>query len=209
MQPKILVNKNRDERESQIWELLKEFKITSSNPDLLLIEDDKLGIKEVKGIIKHLSTKPFGSTPKSVVILNGNNISNDAQNALLKTLEEPPEDSLILIGVDSEQKLLPTILSRCLIISYALPPTSYALDFNLDQILNMSIEERFDLIEKTDDKEAFLNNLTESYRTASLKGDAGGTFLEELLNAQIWKESNVNLRSILEYLMISLPNRKS
>lgn len=209
MQPNIIVNKNKEERDKKIWKLLQDFKILSNNPDLLLIEDEKLGIKEVKSAIKHLSTKPFGSTPKSVVILNGNNISNDAQNALLKTLEEPPGDSIILIGVDSEQKLLPTILSRCLIINHAPRATSHELAFNLDLILNMSIDERFNLVEKTDNKEKFLSDLTEAYRAKVIKGEGSHEFLEELLNAQIWKESNVNLRSILEYLMISLPNRKS
>lgn len=204
MQPKIIVNKNREERDTKIWQLLEEFKIFANNPDLLLIEDEKLGIKEVRTAVKHLSTKPFGKTPKSVVILNGNQISQDAQNAMLKTLEEPPGDSLILIGVDSEQKLLPTILSRCLIL-HTPPATPHAPEFDLDRILSMSSEDRFTLIEKTEDKEQFLNGLIESYRSKVLKGEIGTEFLEELLNAQIWKESNVNLRTILEYLMLTLP----
>lgn len=204
MQPKILVSNDKTDRDIQIWNLLKEFKIFPNNPDLLLIEDDKLGIKEVKGAIKHLSTKPFGRTPKSVVILNGNNISPDAQNALLKILEEPPGDSIILIGVDSETKLLPTVLSRCLIIDDERRTINHEPKLNLNQILNMSIEDRFNLIEKTDNKEKFLNDLTETYRAKVLKGEGSSDFLEELLNAQIWKESNVNLRTILEYLMLKL-----
>ena len=204
MQPKILVNKNREERNQQIWSLLKESNILPNNPDLLLIEEDKIGIKEIKTAIKHLSTKPFGQTQKSVIILNGNQISPDAQNALLKTLEEPPGESIILIGLDSETKLLPTIRSRCLIISFQSSALSHQTDFDLDKILKASLEERFEIIEKTEDKEKLLNNLTNSYRQKVLEGEGDPKFLEQLLDAQIWKESNVNLRTILEHLMLTI-----
>lgn len=210
MQPKILVSKNRGERDNEIWKLLQKSRITPRNSDLLILDEEKIGIAQIKQIIKHLSTKPFGSTPKSVVIFDGDSISIDAQNALLKTLEEPPEEAIILIGVDSETKLLPTVLSRCLIVSLQLSAISYQPKFDLDQLLNSSIEERFELIEKTADKEKFLEDLIQSYRELLQNPDVstystpGVGFLEELLQAQIWKESNVNLRTILEYLMLKL-----
>lgn len=204
MQPKIIVSQNREERDKEIWKILEEVKIVPKNPDLFILEDEKISIAQVKQLIKHLSTKPFGTTAKSVVILNGNNISLDAQNALLKTLEEPPGESVILIGVNSETKLLPTVLSRCQVL-YQVSSIKYqAEEFNLDLILKASIEERFDIVEKASDKEKFLNNLTESYREKVLKGEGSAKFLEELLQAQIWKENNVNTRTILEYLMLRI-----
>lgn len=203
MQPKIVISKNREERDAEIWKMLKEFQITESNPDILVLEDEKIGIAQVKQIIKHLSSKPFGNTPKSVVILNGSNISLDAQNALLKTLEEPPGDTIILIGVDSETKLLPTVLSRCVVINKEAQNIEES-NFDLDKILNTTIEDRFEIIEKVGDKEKFLKEFTESYREKVLKGELSGKFLEQLLQAQIWKESNVNIRTILEYLMLEL-----
>lgn len=212
MQPKIIVSKNREERDGEIWKILQISHITPNNPDLFTLEEEKIGIAQIKQLIKHLSTKPFGSTAKSVVIFNGNNISPDAQNALLKTLEEPPGDSVILIGVDSETKLLPTVISRCLVISSQPSALSHQPEFDLDQILNASIEERFEIIEKTTDKEKFLEDLIISYRqifqnpqvpTQNTPG-VSIQFLEDLLQAQIWKESNVNIRTILEYLMLKL-----
>ncbi len=206
MQPKIIVSQNPEERSLKIWQVLEESKIKENNPDLLLIEDEKISIKIVKEIVKHLSTKPFGKTGKSVVILNGNDISLDAQNALLKTLEEPPEDAVILIGVDAENKLLSTILSRCLVLNYQSRITNNESAFDIDDLINKSVEERFEVIEKTDDKQKFLKDLTASYRAKTLKGESDGKFLEELLNAEIWNESNVNIRTILEYLMLKLPS---
>ena len=164
MQPKIIVSKNREERDSKIWEILQEFQINQNNPDLFILEDEKITIAQVKQLIKHLSTKPFGRTAKSAVIFNGNNISPDAQNALLKILEEPPEESVILIGVDSETKLLATVLSRCLVLNHESGIRNQASKFDLDELFNASIEEKFEMVEKASDKDQFLNDLTESYR---------------------------------------------
>lgn len=204
MQPKIIVSKNREERNKLIWELLDKFEINQTNPDILTLEEEKIGIEDVKRIRKHLASKPFGSTAKSVVIFDGNNISLDAQNALLKTLEEPPGETIILIGVDSENKLLPTVLSRCLVISYQQSAISSQPSFNLNQLLETPIEERFEIVEKASDREQLLKDLTESYREKVLEGKVKSGFLEELLKAQAWKESNVNIRTILEYLMLKL-----
>lgn len=202
MQPKIIVSKSREERDQEIWKILSESKISQNNPEIFSLEDEKIGIAQIKQLINHLATKPFGQTAKSAVIFNGNTISPDAQNALLKTLEEPSGDSVILIGVDSETKLLPTILSRCLVIN--LTEKDETSTFDLDKLISSTIEERFDLIEKTTDKETFLKDLTTAYRQKTIKRNPSGLFLEDLLEAQIWKESNVNLRTILEYLMLRL-----
>ena len=210
MQPKIIVSLNKEERDSEVWKILKGYKITQNNPDLFALGDEKIGIAQVKLLIKHLSTKPFGRTLKSAIILNGNNISLDAHNALLKTLEEPPGESIILIGVDSETKLLPTVLSRCLVLSLQQSALNHHQAFDLKKILEASIEDRFEIIEKTTDKEKFLEDLIAAYREKLYNPDVsahptpGVEFLEELLQAQIWKESNVNIRTILEYLMLKL-----
>ena len=204
MQPKIIVSPNKKERDEELRRILQQSQITSNNPDLFVLDEEKIGIAQIKQLIKHLSTKPFGKTAKSAVIFEGSNISPDAQNALLKILEEPPEESVILIGADSETRLLPTILSRCKIINLASHISGGSVNFDLDELINKSIGERFEIVEKASDKEKLLNDLVESYREKVLNGERTGVFLEELLQAQIWKESNVNIRTILEYLMSKL-----
>lgn len=204
MQPKIFVSPDKLSREESIWSALKEFKIELDNPDLLIIDDDKVGVAQIKTLIRHLSTKPFGKTIKAAVILNGEGLSLDAQNALLKILEEPPGESVILIGTDTENKLLPTVLSRCLVVSFQPSAISSQLEFNLDKILKASLEERFEIVEKTDNKDQFLQDLVQSYRQKTISGDVSGGFLDDCLQAQIWREANVNIRTILEYLMLRL-----
>ena len=61
--------------------------------------------------------KPFKGKTKVVVIQSYESITKEAQNALLKVLEEPPANTLIIILTLKKEFLLPTILSRCKIIN--------------------------------------------------------------------------------------------
>ena len=72
-----------------------------------------IGIDAIKEVIHRVSLKPFeGST--SVVIIDGaESMSDEAANALLKTLEEPPPQVMFLLLTANEDAVLPTIRSRC------------------------------------------------------------------------------------------------
>jgi DNA polymerase III delta prime subunit len=205
MQPKVLSGGDSKLREESVWDILGKSGINRNNSDLLFLGEVKVGMQEVKQLIRHLSSKPFGNTPKSVVILNGHNLSPDSQNALLKTLEEPPEGAIIIIGTDSETRLLPTVLSRCQIIRLKSARGTES-EFDLEKILSSSTEERFEMIEKASNKDSFFEQLIHAYRERALVTGKGTELLPELLEAQIWRESNVNVRTILEYLMLKLPN---
>jgi len=67
---------------------------------------------EVLGIIERLSYKPFGKR-NIAIIDDADAMTVEAQNKLLKTLEEPPGRSVILLLAERKQALLPTVLSRC------------------------------------------------------------------------------------------------
>jgi DNA polymerase III delta prime subunit len=73
-----------------------------------------IGIDDIRKLQHFLSLKSTaGQTINRVVIIeNAERMSVEAQNALLKTIEEPPEDSVIVLGVNSIHALLPTIVSR-------------------------------------------------------------------------------------------------
>ena len=61
-----------------------------------------------------VAIKPYSSQRKVYIINEGEKMTVQAQNALLKTLEEPPEYTVILILTTSLESLLPTILSSCI-----------------------------------------------------------------------------------------------
>ena len=76
---------------------------------------EKVKIADVRTIKKKLSIA-IHTEEKRLIVLCGI-ITTEAQNALLKTLEEPHEETLIVITADSKDSLLPTIISRCRLIT--------------------------------------------------------------------------------------------
>jgi len=79
----------------------------------LLDIEGSIKIEEIREIQKSIHIKPYEGSKKVYVILNGEKMTQQAQNALLKTLEEPPGHSVIIITTNNIKSLLPTIISRC------------------------------------------------------------------------------------------------
>lgn len=88
----------------------------SAGPDLVVFEE-ALGIDEVRSIKAILSRRPYHSKAVTVIISRADQMSLDASNALLKTLEEPPAFAQIILLASKPELLLPTIRSRCINIS--------------------------------------------------------------------------------------------
>lgn len=76
-----------------------------------------IGIEDIRNMQKRLFLKPIKSDVKSVIIDASLGLTVEAQNALLKVLEEPPANTIIIVIAISKDFLLPTILSRCKIIA--------------------------------------------------------------------------------------------
>ncbi len=229
MLSQIIISTNLETRVNKINDILalqNQEQIINS-PDVLYIKaEEKLGIAKVREIINHLSTKPYQAQGKMVILENASTLTTDAQNALLKTLEEPPETALLVLGVNSENDLLPTILSRCEIInlqsnpvilsetkgiSPVLYPSAMPQDDkyknDIQNLINSTVSERFTYIEKFKEKDEFLQALIFFWRQQLLKNPTkeNKNFTEELMQAEKWAKSNVNIRAILEYLMLVMP----
>ena len=78
------------------------------------------GVDDVREIIDEVNKKPFEGDKKVIIIHQGNKLTIQAQNALLKTIEEPPTEVYIIILCVSLELILDTIKSRCEI--YKLTP---------------------------------------------------------------------------------------
>ena len=77
------------------------------------------GIDEVKSLIREASFLPMSGKYRVFIIDECHMITNDAFNALLKTLEEPPETTLFILATTNIEKVPKTIVSRCSIIQFA------------------------------------------------------------------------------------------
>ena len=86
-------------------------------PDVLSIQETPITIKMIRQLKSWASRKPYQSPIKAAVIYNLHHATIPAQNALLKTLEEPPPNTIIILTTSNQHLLLPTIISRCQILS--------------------------------------------------------------------------------------------
>jgi adenosyl cobinamide kinase/adenosyl cobinamide phosphate guanylyltransferase len=91
-------------------------KETQDNPAVLRItgKDGSIGIDDIRRIRDFLSRKTTGkeAVRRAIMILNAHTMTTEAQNALLKTLEEPPADTMVVLTTDDLTALKHTIRSR-------------------------------------------------------------------------------------------------
>ncbi len=86
-----------------------------------------IGIGQIRELVADLSLTSYQGGGKVAVIEPANAMTANAANSLLKTLEEPPGDTLLILVVDKTGRLPATILSRCQRINVAIPPESESL----------------------------------------------------------------------------------
>lgn len=177
-----------------------------SHPDVLFFgAEEKLGIAEARKIKDHFSLKPHSAKGKTVVIEDASLMTEEAQNALLKTLEELPEDAEFILAASSESTFLPTILSRCRIEYLSGNPSSENTGHNIAELQSFSKEERFEYVERIKNREELLFSLLSYFRSNIAEYPQ---FTAKVLEACKWHKQNVNIRAILEYLMLEMPHLK-
>lgn len=95
------------------------------HPDVKIIEPEGniIKIDQIRRLKKDLSYRPFEGEKKVLIINETEKMNHHAANSLLKTLEEPALDTLIILITSQGHKLLPTITSRCQRIRFnSIPP---------------------------------------------------------------------------------------
>ena len=81
---------------------------------LIVAEDCKsIKIEQIRYMQEKIAEKPIASNKKVYIINNSDTMTKEAQNCLLKTLEEPPEYAVIILVLANENNMLNTIKSRC------------------------------------------------------------------------------------------------
>lgn len=107
----------------------------------------EISIDQIRDLIANLRLKTTGqgTLRRIILVKNAHQLSEEAQNALLKTLEEPPADSLFIFTVDSLSNLLPTIVSRARIINLQPSTLSATKDFYKDRFDLQKIEQAWQL----------------------------------------------------------------
>ena len=110
---------NEEERGCQKCKSCIEFQ-SHNHPDFLYIEPDgnSIKIEQIRYLQRKIQEKPIISDRKVYIINDADKMTKEAQNCLLKTLEEPPEYSTIILIGSNENAFLNTIKSRCMIMTF-------------------------------------------------------------------------------------------
>ena len=91
-----------------------------NNPDIIRIIHEKpntIGVEDIRKLTGDIAVKPYAGKYKVYIVNEAEKMTVQAQNALLKTLEEPPEYAVILLLATNTDALLPTVLSRCVLLT--------------------------------------------------------------------------------------------
>ena len=92
-----------------------------NHPDIIVVSKDKDTVLSAEAIreqvVDTMDIKPYSSKYKIYIIRDGEMMSEEAASALLKTIEEPPEYGIVIIITKSMEKMLPTIISRCVALT--------------------------------------------------------------------------------------------
>lgn len=92
--------------------------MSDNNPDIIYIEPDKPNLMSIElvreKLVNDVSLRPYSYSHKVYIVSEADLMNQQAQNAILKTIEEPPEYAVILLLTGNEQRMLPTVKSRCI-----------------------------------------------------------------------------------------------
>ena len=214
-------NKRKEIISSIVADLSKNL-TKKQHPDLLIIKRNKnkksIGIKKIREAILFLSTKPYSEHNKVIIIESAQRLTTQAQNALLKTLEEPPKYAVIILEAKTEESLLPTVISRCRRIIAHKNEDEYKLaleqakELSFGKVLGFSIGEKLDYAEKLAKKEKeYITDSLENWiieERQNMKGtgnSSNSSHINIILDIKKdLEETNVNTRLALECLLLSL-----
>ncbi|MBN1618760.1 hypothetical protein JW887_05480 [Candidatus Dojkabacteria bacterium] len=206
--------------------------LREANPDIHIFDasDQKsIGIDEMRSLTSKMNLQPYKNKFQIGILICAEKLTPEAQNSLLKVLEEPNTHSIFILTTKNEKKLLPTIQSRCskvfvkesLISEEKSKQISSELDPKIEGFISKSLVEKFLEIEDiiAEDKDNpdtvanFIRNLTIYYRNELIKSindkdlervKEYKNILEHIQKTTFFLSKNTNKRMTLENLILQI-----
>lgn len=180
-------------------ELFKEFLTNNSieiqaNPDISIFNDEQLLMDDAMQLVATLTSQKVSE--KRFCIISCDRIAVDVQNRLLKTIEEPQDGTYIIVIVPNADRLLPTVLSRCQVISGDYERGDSRLD--VSEFLKKNIADRFQFIESWTKNKKDEDNVSKTEVIHFI----------DALEKNLWQKGNQNeqlftdIRKVREYAHI-------
>jgi len=205
----ILFIGNQTDCDQEVEKLIDLLKIEPSD-QIFLDSDDSIKINATRELVRQVNLSPHSSKYKVAVIKNAQKLTLQAANSLLKTLEEPPLNSIIILCTDNEETILLTIKSRCRCIKIQKTDEVKVEEIektNFKKISHLSIKEKFDLANKLHKENTIdetLDNWIKILREEMLITKKNNTMLKNLLDAKKILKKNVNNRLLMENILLEI-----
>lgn len=180
-----------------------------NNPDFLCIEPDgnSIKIEQIRNLQKEIQEKPIISNKKVYIIDNADLMTKEAQNCLLKTLEEPPEFAVILLIGSNENAFLPTIKSRCMILHFNRLSDTEIKSYLQEQYNELNVtQSMLDIAGGSIGRAINLKDKQEDYsKVAEIINNLDKKDLIDIVQAsEILYKSKEDINDILDYINIIL-----
>ncbi len=208
-------------RASHVRKMLENLamKESENNPDLFIVNPEEgkqsIGIAQTREATKFLQERPFSHKSKVVIVYKAELLTVQAQNALLKTLEEPPSYATIILNAKTESSLLATVVSRCRRVRAGEDEnrsdgasTADAARADINKILKISVGERLDWAAEYSKEERGIVIQTMEEWVSELRKNLNlksAENIENILNVKKdLEKTNVSLKLALEFLMLKI-----
>lgn len=175
-------------------------------------EGNTIKIAQIRELQTKIFEKPTSFSKKIYLINDADLMTEESQNCLLKTLEEPPEYAIIILIVSNESKMLETIKSRCVIVKFNNLSDNEISDYlkmtnntklnnipEITKLLEGSLEKIEEIEYKKEEYET-LKKIAENIKT--------GNILNVISNADLLYTSKDDIIELLEYMNIIFFNAR-
>ena len=202
------------QQDQEIKNLADKFKIDSKNAfDYFEISAQKkeISIDQIRELKGHIYQKPMKAKVKFVAVKDADLLSMEAQNALLKLIEEPPSHAVIVLATEKKQKLLPTVRSRTVEINVRPKKKRLPKDFEFS---GNNFDEAITILSQIEDPKTWIDwqieNFYQKLITEVGKNDrdeieAISKRIEDLSYSKKLIEANVNAKFVL--FNLALPQK--
>ena len=173
----------------------------NSNPDFSIIVPDGKSIKieQIRDLQARILEKPISSNKKVYIIDDADTMTEESQNCLLKTLEEPPEYAMIILIASNENRMLQTIKSRCVIIRF-----EDLTNEEISQILHTNDQDIIRLCEGSVAKADTISEKREMFAQLKIIADylSKNSLIDVLNNSDLLYSSKDDIMTLLDFLNI-------
>lgn len=182
---------------------------SNNHPDFEIVEPDgnTIKIEQIRNLQKKVQEKPIISEKKIYIINDADKMTKEAQNCLLKTLEEPPEFAIIILIGNNESLFLETIKSRCIILHF-----EKISDENIKKYIEKNLglqnlnENTFKIFQGSIGKANYLKDKISEYENIEkvIENLNKKDLIDIIDMSKIIYESKEEINSILEYINVIL-----